>query len=150
MGVGNFFLHPSRWPCVKVTKLPKRHTIYLIPMIKWELLIQSLQKLVQLMGKKRKWVNWMLCWLEYLWPWPLTLNLCMLGMGGPIVIEQKGWELIGCPDVKHYGNESSGCCTDWGTFDLEFSRSNCISRMGGSIVMQRRGRESLVCPDVKH
>ena len=22
----------------------------------------------------RKWVNWMLCWLGYLWPWPLTLN----------------------------------------------------------------------------
>ena len=22
----------------------------------------------------RKWVHWMLHWLEYVWPWPLTLN----------------------------------------------------------------------------
>ena len=29
---------------------------------------------------------------------------CILGMGGPIVMEWKGWESIGCPDVKdnHY------------------------------------------------
>ena len=26
---------------------------------------------------------------------------CISGMGGPIVIERRGWELIGCPDVKH-------------------------------------------------
>ena len=70
-------------------------------------------------------------------------------MGGPIVMEWKGRESIGCPDVKHYGNESTGCCADWGTFDLEFSRSNCISGMGGSIVMERKGQESLGCPDVK-
>ena len=25
----------------------------------------------------------------------------MSGMGGPIVMEQKGQESIGCPDVKH-------------------------------------------------
>ena len=52
--------------------------------------------------------------------------------------------------MKHYGNESTGCCTDGGTFDLEFSRSNCISGMGGSIIMERKGQESLGCPDVKH
>ena len=29
---------------------------------------------------------------------------CISGMGGPIVMERKGWESIGCPDVKddHY------------------------------------------------
>ena len=29
---------------------------------------------------------------------------CILGMGGLIVMERKGWESIGCPDVKdnHY------------------------------------------------
>ena len=52
--------------------------------------------------------------------------------------------------MKHYRNESTGCCTDWGTFDLEFSRSNCISGMGGSTIMERKGQESLGCPDVKH
>ena len=106
---------------------------------------------------KRKWVNWMLCWLGYLLPWPLTLNFdlefsrsnCISGMGGPIVMEWKGRESTGCPDVKHYGNESTGCCADWGTFDLEFSKSNWISGMGGSIVIDQKGQESLVCPDEK-
>ena len=40
---------------------------------------------------------------------PLTLTFdleflgsnCISGMGGPIVIERKGWESMGCPDVKH-------------------------------------------------
>ena len=45
---------------------------------------------------------------------------CISRMGGPIVMERKGRESIGCPDVKHYGNESTGHCTDWGTFDLDF------------------------------
>ena len=44
---------------------------------------------------------------------------CISGMGGPIVMERKGRELIACPDVKHYGNESTGCCADWGAFDLD-------------------------------
>ena len=109
--------------------------------------------------QKRKGVNWMLSWLGYLWLWPLltlTFDLefsrsnCISGMGGPIVMEWKGRESIGCPDVKHYGNESTGCCADWVTFDLEFSWSYCISGMGGSIVMERKGLESLGCPDVKH
>ena len=26
---------------------------------------------------------------------------CISGIGGPIVMEQKGQELIGCPEVKH-------------------------------------------------
>ena len=40
---------------------------------------------------------------------PLTLTFdiefsrsnCISGMGGPIVMERKGRESIGCPDVKH-------------------------------------------------
>ena len=35
----------------------------------------------------------------------LTFDLessnCISGKGGPIVMEQKGRESIGCPDVKH-------------------------------------------------
>ena len=44
---------------------------------------------------------------------------CISGMRGPIVMERKGREAIGCPDVKHKGNESTGHCTGWGTFDLD-------------------------------
>ena len=32
---------------------------------------------------------------------------CISGMGGPIAMEQKGWESIGCPDVKHNHYETS-------------------------------------------
>ena len=57
---------------------------------------------------KRKWVDWMLRWLLYLWPRPLTSTFdlefsrsnCISGMGGPIVMERKGRESIGCPEVK--------------------------------------------------
>ena len=45
-GCGKMFWHPSRWPWVKVTKLPKRDTIYLVPTIKWEQLVQSLQNIL--------------------------------------------------------------------------------------------------------
>ena len=44
--VWEFFWHPSRWPWVKVIKLPKRDAIYLVPTVKWERLIQSLHNLV--------------------------------------------------------------------------------------------------------
>ena len=68
----------------------------------------------------------MLRWLGYLRPWPLTLTFDLefrrwnriSGMGDLNVIERRGWESIECPDVKHYGNESKGCCADWGTFVL--------------------------------
>ena len=36
-----------------------------------------------------------------------TRSNCISGMGGPIVIQQKGRELIGCPDVKHNHNVTS-------------------------------------------
>ena len=65
-------------------------------------------------------------------------------------MEQKGQGSIGCLDVKHCRNESTECCADWDTFDLEFSRSNCILGMGGLIVMQRKGWKSIACPGVKH
>ena len=59
---------------------------------------------------------------------PLTLTFdlefsrsnCISGMGGPIVMEWKEWESIGCPDVKHYENESTGCCADWVPLTLNF------------------------------
>ena len=38
--------------------------------------------------------------------------------------------MVGPIDVKQKGNESTGCCADWGTFDLEFLRPNCISGIG--------------------
>ena len=38
-GVGKMFWHPSRWPWVKVTKLPKRDQFYLVPTTKWESLV---------------------------------------------------------------------------------------------------------------
>ena len=41
---GKIVWHPSRWPWV--IKLPKRDRIYLVPTIKWEPLIQSLQNLI--------------------------------------------------------------------------------------------------------
>ena len=91
---------------------------------------------------------------------PLTLTFdlefsrsnCISGMGGLIVMERKGRESLGCPDVKYQGNESTGCCADWGIFDLNLwpSRLNCITGMGGSIVMERKGRESIGWPDVKY
>ena len=83
------------------------------------------------MWTKRKWVNWMLRWLGYLWPWLLTLTVDLefsrsnwiSGMGGPIVMEWKGRESIRCPDVKHYHYVTSRqkillkrpCCITWYT-----------------------------------
>ena len=62
-------------------------------------------------SKERKWVNWMPCWLGYLWSWPLTSTFdlefsrsnCISGMGDPIVMVRRGRELIRCPGVKHWG-----------------------------------------------
>ena len=67
---------------------------------------------------KRKWVNWMLCLLVYLWPWPLTLTIYLefsksnriSGMGGTILIQRKGRESIGRPDVKHWKQVSWMLC----------------------------------------
>ena len=103
----------------------------------------------------------MLRWPGYIWrPLTLTLDLdfsrsnCISGIGGPIVMEIRGWHSIECPGVKHLGNESTERWADSGTFtftfDLEFWRSNCISGMGGPIVIERKGRDSIGCPDVKH
>ena len=45
-GCGKISWHPSRWPWVKVNKLPKWDRFYLVPKIKWEQLLQLLQNLV--------------------------------------------------------------------------------------------------------
>ena len=71
-------------------------------------------------------------------------------MGGPIVMEWKGQESKGCSGVKTKEMSELDSCADWGTFDLELSRSNCISGMGGPIVMERKGRESMGFPDMEH
>ena len=70
-------------------------------------------------------------------------------MGGPIVMERKRRDSIGRPDVKHSGNESTGRCADWSTFDLE-CQGQIVSGMGGPIVIDRKGQEPIACPDVKH
>ena len=50
-------------------------------------------------------------------------------MGGPIVMERNGRESIGCPDVKHQGNESTGRCADRGAFDLDLNfQGQTVSR----------------------
>ena len=49
----------------------------------------------------RKWVNWTLRWLGYLWPWSLTLNF----QGQIVSREWEAWfswnERDGSPHVKH-------------------------------------------------
>ena len=71
---------------------------------------------------------------------PLTLTFdlefsrsnCISGMGGPIVTERKGRESIGCPEVKHKGNESTGPWP-W-IFKVKFylgnGRANCHGTKG--------------------
>ena len=94
-GCGKFFWHPSQWPWVKVTKLPKQDTIYLAPMIKWEPLIQSLQNLVG--------ISPLLCVFSYIFRkilnpfFPVEHSIChILGMVGPNDVKQKGIESTGC------------------------------------------------------
>ena len=107
---------------------------------------------------QRKWVNWTLRWLGYLWHWTLTLNFY-----GQIL----SWEW----EARWSWNERDGSRYDalmWNTkemsqldaaltgvpltltLDLEFSRSNCILGVGGTIVMEQKGWESIGCSDVKH
>ena len=45
-GCGKNVWHPSRWPWLKVTKLPKRDRIWIVPKIKWEPLTNRYKKLV--------------------------------------------------------------------------------------------------------
>ena len=110
---------------------------------------------------KRKWVNWMLCWLWYLWPWPLILTFdydfkCQ-------VVPQKwvaqlSWKekdgsrkdalMRNTKEMSQQDTVLTGVLLTF-AFDLEFSRSNCILGMGGPIVMEWKGWESIGCPDVK-
>ena len=64
---------------------------------------------------KRKWVNWMIRCLGYLWPWPLTLTFdlefsrsnCISGLG------RGDWAIV------MEWNQSTRRCADWVTFDLD-------------------------------
>ena len=111
MGVDKIFWHPFRSPWVKVTKLPKLNAIYLVPMVKWELLIQSLQNLVypphhafyliKFWRNSAKFFFLAIFFCKILNPFsPVEPSIChILGMVGPI-------------DVKQKGNESTGCYAD--------------------------------------
>ena len=102
----------------------------------------------------------MLCWLGYLWPWPLTLIFylefsrsdCMyLGNGKPDCHGKKGTgvdRMPWCETLRIWVNRMLhwlGYRWHW-PLTLNFSRSNCISGMGSPIVMERRGRGSIGCP----
>ena len=99
---GNKFWHPSRWPWVKVTKVPKRDTIYLVHTI-LRPLTQSLQLgryifILLVSFFFRKIPNPI---------YPVEHSIChILGMVGPI-------------DAKQKGNESAGWYAGLGTFDLD-------------------------------
>ena len=102
-GCGKIFLHPSRWPLVKITKLPKRDAIYLVPTIKWEPLIQSLQNLVgispsscfphyEILEKFCK--NFFLRFFRRILNLfsPVEHSIChILGMVGPIDVKKRKW-----------------------------------------------------------
>ena len=105
------FWHPSRWPWVKVTKLPKWDTIYFVSMIKWELLIQSLQNLVGIFLLScfpHDWIFEKFCKKYYfsdffckiLKPVSAVEHYIyhILGMVGPIDVKQKGNDSTGCQD----------------------------------------------------
>ena len=111
-GCGKIFRHPSRWPWVKVTNLPKRDAIYLVPTIKWEPLIQSLQNLVgkppyhafyliKFWGNSTRIFFFKRFFCKILNPFSAVEHyIChILGTVGPI-------------DVKQKGNESTGCYAD--------------------------------------
>ena len=78
-------------------------------------------------GTKGMWVNrvlYLLCDLE-LWPWPWIFTVkfkkcCISGMGGPIDMEPKGCESIGC--YSYYVTLSYD-------FDLGFWRSNLKKKL---------------------
>ena len=101
----------------------------------------------------RKWVNWMLHWLGYLWPWPLTFKVKLYyGNGRPHCCGTKGTgvdRMSWCETLRKWVNwmlHWLGYLWPW----LWPSRSNCISRMGGLIAMERKGQETIGWPDVKH
>ena len=74
--------------------------------------------------KEMSQLNAVLIWvpLSVTFALEVSRSNCISGMGGPIVMEQEGGESIGCPDVNHKGNESTGCCADSGDLILIFVR----------------------------
>ena len=129
------FWHPFRWPLVNVTKLPKQGRIYLVPTIKWEPLIQSLQNLVGIITlvTLSTWLNLIKFWnggtnLSQLddtltrvsltltcdldrWPWIFKLKL-YLGNGRPDCDGTKGTgvdRMPGCETLRKLVN----CTLRW-------------------------------------
>ena len=65
-----------------------------------------------------------LCNIQVIWPWPLIFKVkfkkcCISGMGGPIYMEQKGFESKGC-----YTHIVTLICDLTHDLDPWFSRSN--------------------------
>ena len=106
----------------------------------------------------RKLVGWMLRWLEYLWPWPLTLKFY-----GQIVSweweARMSWNGMGrsrfdalmwnTKAMSQLDTALTGVYLAL-TFNLEFSGLNCISGMGRLVVMEQNGWESIGCLEMKH
>ena len=82
------------------------------------------------------------------WPWLWIFKVkfwkcCISGMGGPIDMERKGCEWIGC--YTHFVTFNFDLNHD---LELGFSRSNfekVVSGMGWPIDMERKGCESIEC-----
>ena len=105
-------------------------------------------------GIKGMWVDRMLdpcCDFQcppHTWPWLWIFKVkfwkcCISGMGGPIDMERKGCESIGC--YIHFVTFNFDLNHD---LDLGFSRSNfekVISGMGWPIDMELKGCESIEC-----
>ena len=156
------FWYTFRWLWVKVTKLPKRNAIYFVPTVKWEPLTQILSKFCfqqfffvkfkirfpsrtfYLTYLRNGWCKWCETRGNYSTGYYADLEFsrsnCISEKGGPIVMERKGQESIGCPDVKHWGNESTGCCADWGIFDLDFYGQIVSREWEARLSWNERGR----------
>ena len=91
----------------------------------------------------------------------LTLNFhlefsrwnCIFGMGCLIVMEQKGWELIGCLDMKHnyyVTSRQRDTVRDWGDLKMSAFPSTClvynmeIPYLGKMVFILRQGPDSLM------
>ena len=103
----------------------------------------------------RKWVNWTLHWLGYLWPWIVKVKLYLgnvrpecHGMKGAGVDRNKDALMWNTKEMSQQNAALTGVLLTF-AFDYEFSRSNYISGMGGPLCMERKGWESIGCPDVK-
>ena len=106
-GSGNLFWHPFRWPWVKVTKLPKRNAIYIVPTVKWEPLLQSLDRYIPLIMLST-WLHFGEILPKFVFLSNFTLNPFSPGEHSICHILVK----VGPIDVKQKRNESIGCYAD--------------------------------------